>query len=118
MTVEHLRLDEAQKQFVPWKKWGPYLSERQWDTVCEDYNGHGPFGGNRENVLLARTQESNAFSAAITPPTLDAYAAHVMRQREGLGSRKAVLLREYLRGFKDTIDSPSSGRRFLCLAAS
>jgi len=27
---EKKRLDEAREQKVPWKKWGPYLSERQW----------------------------------------------------------------------------------------
>jgi hypothetical protein len=29
MTAEHDRLEEAREQKVPWKKWGPYLSERQ-----------------------------------------------------------------------------------------
>jgi hypothetical protein len=41
MTAEHLRLDAAQKQSVPWKQWGPYLSERQWGTVREDYSEGG-----------------------------------------------------------------------------
>src|SRR3954470_24407253 len=41
MTAEHIRLDEARKQGVPWKKWGPYLSERQWGTVREDYSPNG-----------------------------------------------------------------------------
>ncbi len=41
-TKEHLRLQEAQKnQQVPWRKWGPYLSERQWGTVREDYSQNG-----------------------------------------------------------------------------
>ncbi len=38
---EHLRLREAREQKVPWKKWGPYLSERQWGTVREDYSESG-----------------------------------------------------------------------------
>ncbi len=38
---EHLRLREAREQNVPWKKWGPYLSERQWGTVREDYSDNG-----------------------------------------------------------------------------
>jgi hypothetical protein len=29
-TVEALRLDEAREQGVPWRQWGPYISERQW----------------------------------------------------------------------------------------
>ncbi len=37
---ESLRLQEA-KQGVPWRKWGPYLSERQWGTVREDYSDNG-----------------------------------------------------------------------------
>ena len=41
MTNEHVRLDEARGQKAPWKKWGPYLSERQWGTVREDYSENG-----------------------------------------------------------------------------
>ena len=36
-TAEQKRLDEAREQKIPWKKWGPYLSDRQWGTVREDY---------------------------------------------------------------------------------
>jgi hypothetical protein len=39
MTAEHLRLAESQGK--AWKKWGPYLSERQWGTVREDYSEGG-----------------------------------------------------------------------------
>jgi hypothetical protein len=35
-TPEHRRLEEARQQQTPWKKWGPYLSERQWGTVREN----------------------------------------------------------------------------------
>jgi hypothetical protein len=38
---EQTRLDAAREQGVPWKKWGPYLSERQWGTVREDYSDDG-----------------------------------------------------------------------------
>src|SRR3989454_1472510 len=41
VTAEHIRLEEARDQKVPWKKWGPYLSERQWGTVREDYSNNG-----------------------------------------------------------------------------
>ncbi len=41
MTSEQIRLDEAREQKTPWKKWGPYLSERQWGTVREDYSENG-----------------------------------------------------------------------------
>jgi hypothetical protein len=35
--AEQIRLDEDRELGVHWKKWGPYLSERQWGTVREDY---------------------------------------------------------------------------------
>ena len=41
MIAERQRLQEAWKLKAPWKKWGPYLSERQWGTVREDYSDNG-----------------------------------------------------------------------------
>src|SRR5512136_1576479 len=41
MNPEQIRLEEARERNVPWKKWGPYLSERQWGTVREDYSDGG-----------------------------------------------------------------------------
>jgi hypothetical protein len=41
MTAEHTRLEEDRLNQKPWKKWGPYLSERQWGTVREDYSDNG-----------------------------------------------------------------------------
>ncbi len=38
---ERLRLQQARSGEAPWKKWGPYLSERQWGTVREDYSEDG-----------------------------------------------------------------------------
>jgi len=40
-TAEEKRLEEARRQIAAWKKWGPYLSERQWGTVREDYSEDG-----------------------------------------------------------------------------
>ena len=40
MTQEQIRLQEARRG-TPWRKWGPYLSERQWGTVREDYSQSG-----------------------------------------------------------------------------
>ena len=40
-TNEQKRLNAAREEGVPWKKWGPYLSERQWGTVREDYSQDG-----------------------------------------------------------------------------
>ena len=41
MTPEEQRLDEARERTAHWKRWGPYLSERQWGTVREDYSRDG-----------------------------------------------------------------------------
>jgi hypothetical protein len=41
MNAEQKRLKEAREQKTSWKKWGPYLSERQWGTVREDYSEDG-----------------------------------------------------------------------------
>ena len=40
-TKEHARLEEDRSGTAAWKKWGPYLSERQWGTVREDYSESG-----------------------------------------------------------------------------
>jgi Glycosyl hydrolase family 63 C-terminal domain len=40
-TNEQKRLNDAREVGIPWKKWGPYLSERQWGTVREDYSHDG-----------------------------------------------------------------------------
>jgi Mannosylglycerate hydrolase MGH1-like glycoside hydrolase domain len=40
-SPEHQRLDDAGGGRAPWKAWGPYLSERQWGTVREDYSQDG-----------------------------------------------------------------------------
>ena len=40
-TTEYKRLQEADISGTPWRRWGPYLSERQWGTVREDYSDTG-----------------------------------------------------------------------------
>jgi len=40
-SAERKRVDETREGKIPWKKWGPYLSERQWGTVREDYSEGG-----------------------------------------------------------------------------
>ncbi|HYM82210.1 MAG TPA: glucosidase, partial [Candidatus Limnocylindria bacterium] len=39
--AEHRRLEEDARREKNWKRWGPYLAERQWGTVREDYSEHG-----------------------------------------------------------------------------
>jgi len=41
MNAEQHRLEEARAKKAPWKQWGPYVSERQWGTVREDYSQSG-----------------------------------------------------------------------------
>ncbi len=41
LTSEQQRLNDAREKKIEWKKWGPYLSERQWGTVREDYSEEG-----------------------------------------------------------------------------
>jgi hypothetical protein len=41
VTGEELRLQEDRERKANWKRWGPYLSERQWGTVREDYSAYG-----------------------------------------------------------------------------
>jgi Glycosyl hydrolase family 63 C-terminal domain len=41
MNEENIRLSEDADRAKNWKRWGPYLSERQWGTVREDYSDHG-----------------------------------------------------------------------------
>ncbi len=41
MTPENLRIKENRERSKHWLRWGPYLSERQWGTVREDYTDHG-----------------------------------------------------------------------------
>ena len=41
LTAEEGRLQAADEDGVPWRRWGPYLAERQWGTVREDYSTNG-----------------------------------------------------------------------------
>jgi len=41
LTKEGERLEAARTGAAPWRRWGPYLAERQWGTVREDYSADG-----------------------------------------------------------------------------
>lgn len=41
MTPEEIRLQQDRERTAYWKRWGPYVSERQWGTVREDYSRDG-----------------------------------------------------------------------------
>ena len=57
MIAEQQRLTESSEHKVPWKKWGPYLSERQWGTVREDYSE----GGDAWNYFTHDQARSRAY---------------------------------------------------------
>ena len=52
------RLRQADEEGVPWRRWGPYLSDRQWGTVREDYCDSGDGLG----VFPARTRPQPGLS--------------------------------------------------------
>jgi len=56
-NAERARLREADAKSVLWRKWGPYLSERQWGTVREDYSQDG----NAWNYLTHDQSRSRAY---------------------------------------------------------
>src|SRR5205085_3351711 len=56
-TPEHGRLEDARTGAAPWKAWGPYLSERQWGTVREDYSQ----GGDAWNYFTHDQSRSRAY---------------------------------------------------------
>jgi hypothetical protein len=57
MNQEEQRLKEAHNEKIPWRKWGPYLSERQWGTVREDYSE----GGDAWNFFTYDQARSRAY---------------------------------------------------------
>jgi len=57
MTAEHQRLVDCRDAGAPWRRWGPYLSERQWGTVREDYSA----GGDAWNYFTHDQARSRAY---------------------------------------------------------
>ena len=45
LGAERQRLAESDERTMHWRRWGPYLSERQWGTVREDYSADGDAWG-------------------------------------------------------------------------
>ena len=58
--AEQQRLEEARETGVPWRKWGPYLSERQWGTVREDYSANGDAGTTSPMINRGRAPTDGA----------------------------------------------------------
>jgi hypothetical protein len=61
-TSEQQRLDGQNAGRESWHEWGPYLSERQWGTVREDYSALGDSNNNYGIFNKINTMEMNIFS--------------------------------------------------------
>ena len=62
MNAEQARIEENNSQKQRWHLWGPYLSDRQWGTVREDYSANG----DAWNYLTHEQARSRAFAGAKT----------------------------------------------------
>ena len=66
-VAERDRLAEDDRRQANWKRWGPYLSERQWGTVREDYSADGamaaPDNDGDANLAFYRAYASGDFEA-------------------------------------------------------
>ena len=77
ITPEEQRLAEANERRQPWRKWGPYVSERQWGTVREDYSSDG----NAWNYFNHDQSRSRSDSS---PSTAKAIALHALTSTKRL----------------------------------
>ncbi|KLK88066.1 hypothetical protein SZ63_03075 [Methanoculleus sediminis] len=82
-TEEGERLREVYEQGVPWRRWGPYLSERQWGTVREDHSDDGAGLGASHQIgwtgIIARLIQGYAY---MTPEQILTPAARQLNYRK------------------------------------
>ena len=74
MTAEERRLEESRNRTHHWKRWGPYLSERAWGTVREDYSADGDGLGvpaARSRALAGLPLERGRHRRRLRPPPGD-----------------------------------------------
>ena len=97
-TAEEQRLTDARERRAPWRLWGPYLSERQWGTVREDYSAGGngvgipsarpraiarlPLGRGRHRRHLRRPAAAVLRARAVERRRPDPQGAHVRPDRQ------------------------------------
>ena len=70
MTQEAIRLQEARDRKSNWREWGPYLSERQWGTVREDYSEQETRGSTFPMTRPAPERTAGAKMALPAYPTI------------------------------------------------
>ena len=86
-TKEQTRLDDARSGKASWRKWGPYLSERQWGTVREDYSD----SGDAWNFFLTTTH-APALTAGVRmalPASPMTNSGFVLRSHCGMGRTRS-----------------------------
>jgi len=74
-VAEQKRLNDSRELGIRWKKWGPYLSERQWGTVREDYSADGGAWTTSATTSLARELTAGAKTALAASPTISSASA-------------------------------------------
>ena len=68
MTREAWRLKAAEDRTAHWRRWGPYLSERQWGTVREDYSPSGAAWDFFHTITLVREPIAGVRTVSLASP--------------------------------------------------
>ena len=92
--AEATRLSEDERRVRNWKRWGPYLAERQWGTVREDYSETATSGTTSPTTTLGAVPTAGAKTVSWASPT--ARAGSALRWRCGTGA--IPILKERLFG--------------------
>ena len=94
MTQEEIRLAQSEEREKHWKRWGPYLSERAWGTVREDYSPRAPRG----KVCLTITPAPVPIAGMKTVWRESAIAGRWSVSPSPCGTRRDPILKERLFG--------------------
>ena len=85
--AEVTRLEDARGWDAPWRKWGPYLSERQWGTVREDYSATGDAWSTFRTTMRDRAPTTGEKTG--WPVSATSSSACVSRWRCGTGPTRS-----------------------------
>ena len=78
-VAEQKRLNDAREAQIPWKKWGPYLSERQWGKSAKITAKTGMPGITSRTIRLARVPTSGAKMGSVDCATTSSGCALLWR---------------------------------------
>ena len=84
VSQEELRLQQDLARKANWKRWGPYLSERQWGTVREDYSATARHGTPSRTI----TRAAALIAGAKTASAVSATATNIFASRSRCGTAK------------------------------